>query len=341
MNKQFASQNSVNKVDLYPTFTINFVMSNDVQSGIFEDIINYFIKFGTHKYNYVISKDPIKDAHVYHYHRINVQKNVSHPSIVTVHHDLDDTDRWFRFENFYDKYLDVDKIICLNTNQKNTLEQSGFNPKKLFVIPHGVNDSVLGTPTKSALPNDKITLGIYSKRYGRRVKGEAYLYELSKRLDTNKFRFLLAGTDRTITANELRKFGFDCKAYDHFPYSLSRSFYAAIDVLLMCSFYEGGPANIPEAVATGTPICGSNIGMVTDFVSNNENGILLTMNPDIDAEVITSLYDNNYSKLNKLNLGARKARKNAITWQDVVNEHEKIYTKMIKKNLEQINAQTN
>jgi len=104
-------------------------------------------------------------------------------------------------------------------------------------------------------------LAWFPKRYGRRVKGEAYFRELSKRIDTDKFKFLLVGEGRDLTAVELESFGFEVQSFDYMPYKMIASFYAKIDALLVTSIFEGGPANLPEALVTRTPVFTTPVGM--------------------------------------------------------------------------------
>lgn len=305
---------------------VNHVMSNDVQSGIFADIMNYNTLYAPMNVDIVVSEKPIEHADVYHYHRPHLEKQLKSNSVCTVHHDLTETDPWLVYEKFHDIYSSAGKIICLNSNQKSFLSQKNIN--NTVVIPHGYNDNIFSKKVKPkiARKNQKVILGIVSKRYGRKVKGEEYIYELAKRLNTDDFGFILVGQGRGYDANILRNLGFDVQLFEYLPYITFESLYEKIDVLLMTSFYEGGPANIPEAICTGTPVAGNNIGMITDFVRHKVNGIYLTQDPDLDVYELREMRVN----LDKYFKRSMSMIHQAITWEQNVKKHMSVYNEIAK-----------
>ena len=298
---------------------INFVMSEDKQSGILRDFIQYFKNFMPPHNELIITNEPDLSCDVFHYHRPNICKHIEGPSLTTVHHDPKDTDRWLDWSNFHPKYLNLDHIVCLNSAQKNFLISQGFNNNKISVIPHGYNPDLMSMCKNRLTQHDsKFTLGIISKRYGRRVKGEAYLLELSKRIDTDKFKFLLVGENRDITAVELENFGFEVQSFDYMPYKMIASFYAKIDALLVTSIFEGGPANLPEALVTRTPVFTTPVGMAPDVIVEGVNGYFLTGNYCADSQLIMDS-TGCFEKISSVSLD------NVPTWRDVVLRYTKIY----------------
>lgn len=319
--------NTIKSINNGKFYLINHVMSNDVASGIFQSLLAYYFRHSFDNFEMVSSNKPLDDASFYHYHRINLEDKgkIKKRSVVTVHHDIHDVDKWFNIENYLPQYKKCLAIICLNSNQKRDLINFGIKKDKLHIIPHGYNANKL-KPKELGVkerPN-KLTIGIFSKRYGRRVKGEAYLLELSKYLSKEHFRFILVGAERTQTAYELRKFGFDVMAYDYLPYNLMQSVYQEIDCLLMCSYFEGGPANIPESLATGTPVFANNIGLVSDMVEDKVNGRFLSMDAFEDAKILYE-YEENREKLLVLSEGASKKSKELLNWNQVADRHIELY----------------
>lgn len=304
---------------------VNFVMSEDKQSGILSDIIQYFNEFVPPHYRIIVSNEPDHSCDVFHYHRPNICKEVKRPSIATVHHDPKDTDRWLDWSNFHANYLKMDHIVCLNSGQRKFLGQQGINESAISVIPHGYNPDLISAFTSRPVRLDsKYTLGIISKRYGRRVKGEAYLLELAKRIDCDKFRFLLVGENRDITAVELESLGFEVQSFDYMPYKMIASFYSKIDALLITSIFEGGPANLPEALVTRTPVFTTPVGMASDLVSEGVNGFFLSGKYNYDAlmieEKIGKFHDISNYPLNYLS-----------SWKDVVLTYVKIYDDLLSR----------
>lgn len=311
---------------------VNHVMSRDIPSGIFSAILEYFKEFGSDEFSHISSVTPIPNADIYHYHRPHLEETLNQNSICTVHHDLSDPDPWHSKIKFIPRYMEASAIICLNNTQKRILIEQGIAENKLFVIPHGYNDRVLHLkPIKTI--DDKITIGLASKRYGRRVKGEAFLLELAKRLDPQHFRFIFVGQNRTISSNRLKDLGFEAHSYERLPYKMFQSFYESIDILLMCSSHEGGPANIPEALATGTPIFSSKIGIPNDVIVDGENGLFLTLDPDIDANKILNVCIENPILLQNIIKNARSSKNLAITWAQCISNNLDVYKKILEGRL--------
>lgn len=308
---------------------INFVMSNTVNSAIFNAIINYFKTYLDKEHELFVSQYPIDNCDIYHYHRPNLEDELLANSIVTVHHDLEDTDPWFDASIFIERYHQANHIICLNSMQKEFL-YTNEDLSNTTIIPHAVNDKIFTRKIKQS-NNGKFTIGIVSKYYGRRVKGEALLYELYKRLDNTRIKFIFVGEGRSIHKTELKALGFECDTYEALPYAMFNQLYHEIDILLISSLFEGGPANVPEALYTNTPIVGRKIAMISDMVFSGKNGYFLSGNPDRDAELLNDLALNTNNLFSNLQTQTIENNFNILTWKDVVEQHIAVYSKVIKE----------
>ncbi|WP_145577135.1 glycosyltransferase family 4 protein [Yersinia mollaretii] len=294
---------------------INHVMSNETSSSIFTDILNYYKEFSGEDICIVESIRPINDADIYHYHRPHLEKELMSNSVVTVHHDIKDTDKWLAYEKFHDRYSEAKLVFCLNKSQQEILNEKGI--LNTFVIPHGYNSKILTPPKRPKKSNGKITIGIISKRYERKVKGEAHILELYKRLDSTKFKFIFVGEGRSISARKARTYGFETECFERLPYLCFNDLYKNIDILLITSLYEGGPASIPEAIISGTPIVSTPIGMALDYVVNGSNGIFLTGDYDSDMKNISSFTEE--SIFNEFSSNAFNCCNQALSWEQVIS----------------------
>lgn len=307
------------------TYKINHVMSRDIDSGIFAAILAYFRKYSPAWVEHIESVRPIEGADVYHYHRPQLESSLVKHAVCTVHHDLNDTDPWHARHHFIPRYAEAAAVVCLNETQKLILSgEEGLPGDKLFVAPHGYNHELLSLKAPRSGLGEKFTLGIASRRYGRRVKGEAYLHELIKRLDPALVKFVLVGQDRSLDALEMRQLGFEVEVFERLPYRVFQGFYAAIDCLLMCSGHEGGPANVPEALGTGTPVLSSRVGMSIDFIVNGDNGYFLDLTPDEDAELIHRLAASP-QEYASMEVTCRSLAAKVPTWKDSIEENLKVY----------------
>jgi len=313
---------------------INFVMSNNVASGIFNAIIGNFKRYMKDDNELFVTEHPLPNMDVYHYHRPNLEASLMKNSVVTVHHDLEDTDPWFDSSTFVEKYHEASSIICLNKKQSNflLLEEELDNT---VIIPHGIDKSIFSDAKKIKVDGEKLTLGIVSKRYGRRVKGEALLLELYKRLNSDSIKFVFVGHGRTEDAVLAKSYGFEADCFEDLPYSLFNNLYSSMDILLVPSLFEGGPANIPEAFYTNTPVIGRNIAMISDMIKEGKNGFFLTGNPFKDANLINDLANLKNNKFQTLLDNINSYDQRVLSWEDVVLKHISLYQSIINKNKEQ------
>ena len=306
---------------------VNFVISEDKNSRIFHDIFKRFTDTEC-EMKVKISERPVSDCDLFHYHRPQMEDVLVGPSVVTVHHDLSDPDRFVKYERFHDRYAEADKVICLNSIQQAILNnEKGI--RNTIVIPHGYDDKVF-TAKKRVVKKEKLTLGVVSKRYDRRFKGEVLLYELMNRLPPSKFEFLFVGEGRSEDAARAHGLGFSVRVFENLPYRIFSSLYDVIDILLMTSNFEGGPANLPEAIASGTPIASTHVGMAPDLIIEGENGLFLIGNPRADFKALYSLTENNFAQYYELLEGAARAN-TAITWQQVIERHHNCYMSILNE----------
>ncbi|HIP13617.1 MAG TPA: glycosyltransferase [Arcobacter sp.] len=309
---------------------INFVMSNTVSSGIFNAIIKEFKKYIPRDYELFVTEHPLDNVDIYHYHRPNLETELRCNSVVTVHHDLEDTDPWFDASQFIDMYHQANKIICLNNEQKKIL-LINEDLDNTIVIPHGINKNLFSNSERYVKPEEKFKIGIISKRYARRVKGEAYLHELYKRLDVNNVKFYFVGESRTIDAYEVHELGFEAEVYEYLPYNLFDEIYNEIDILLVPSLFEGGPANIPEALYTRTPILGREIAMIKDLLIEGVNGYFLSGNIEKDAILLNLLINDKNNIFKNLIDNINKNTPKVYSWKEVVEQHISVYKEVLKK----------
>lgn len=307
---------------------VNHVLSNDTVSGIFDAIFGYFSKYSADDVRFEVSVRPIDAADVHHFHRPHLERRLPKRSVVTVHHDLFDPDPWLALDKFLPRYEESACVVCLNHGQRRFLDERGL--RRLAVIPHGYNDEVLVPKRRNPRELDargRVTLGFFSKYYDRRFKGEAYFHDLVKRLDPARFRFVLVGERRQVTGEALATLGFDVRVYERLPYRLFQAAYESIDYLLMCSNFEGGPANLPEAMATHTPIIATPVGFAPDYLVDGENALMLSGDPDLDGRRVTELAEGG-ALAQALDSHAPALRRAIPTWREVVARYLEVYRRV-------------
>ncbi len=310
---------------------VNFVTSDqDVSEGL-SNIFQYFDLYGSGTFEYVVSKRSQPKCDIYHYHGSNFVNQSEKPAVVTVHHDLEDGSGQYDWKIVRESYRSVDKVICLNSSQRRFLVEHGISRQVINIIPYGYNEDRLKLKTHYPfVAGGKLTIGIASGSYSGRVKGGAYLLDLTKKLDPKLVRFVVVGQSGGVRSYEMMNFGFEVRCFEYLPCRIIQNFYNNIDLLLMASELEGGPACIPECLATGTPAICWNVGMATDLIVEGENGFFLSGDTTLDAGRIMSLLDNDGQCLRGWERGLRNDRRQLISWKYNVAVHEGLFLTMIR-----------
>jgi len=306
--------------------TVNHVLSSRIHpSQIFDDLYRRLDTLAPD--DFALSKTFVADpkAMIRHYHRPHREWRLRGPSVVTIHHDPLDTYPFLAANFFLPKWRLATKIICLNSHQKQFLEQHNINQS--VIIPHGVDRDVFPIPkTPRELTGNKIVLGFVSKHYARGIKGEASLLKLIESLDPKLFSFIFLGEGRWQVALKALQRGYEVEHYEYLPYHLYGEVYAKMNALLILSEFEGGPASLPEAIGSGLPVISRPVGMVTDWIIHNENGLILHENDWIEQIVDLA---QNHSLLRTLNQGAFEASRYYPSWEQTLAQQFVLYRQLL------------
>lgn len=180
-----------------------------------------------------------------------------------------------------------DRIICVCPSERAAaLRRRIAPPERLTVIENAIDaDAVAGQ--QAALDRDglrssfgfaphDIVLGT-AARFTRQ-KGHAVLVEAAARLpDALPFRLLLAGAGEKKDAIEAmigrRNLSGVCRVVESLDDTAP--FYAAIDVFVLPSLWEGLPYTLLDAMAVGKPIVASNCGGISDTLVDGQTGLLV------------------------------------------------------------------
>ncbi len=296
---------------------INIVMSTYWHSEIFSAMIKYFKKY-SRVFAYIVTKDPIENAALYLYFRPHLASEFKFPYAVIAHHDFFDIDESLQFKNVQFIYSKADIVFCLNSNQKKFLEANGIN--NIHIVPHGYNEILLKVKKRSS----KLKwIGFFSSHYIRGVKGEDYFISIIKILDSRKFGVILVGTGRMLLAKQIKELGYKVECYEQIFYPMIKYLYARISVLVISSITEGGPASLPESIATSTPVfIKKNVGMSCDLY-NNKLLHLLTGCSSVDAKHIAKCCCTE---------GSSRDFSNVIAWYECISKYEQCFLNVFKLN---------
>jgi glycosyltransferase involved in cell wall biosynthesis len=230
-----------------------------------------------------------------HLHRLDVGftgailKNIYDTPFVITCHGSDVYDFPFKddYRHSIAKYtLDkVDHVIAVCKSDSDKLLSLGLDPCKLSIIPNGFDEHLFSPiPQRSARaklrlpPNKRIILAIGTLD---EVKGHIHFIEAMRRVLKARSDVLamIVGSGRLEAKLQkgISKFGLEGKVLliGREPHNKIPLWINASDVFVMPSLNEGFPTVIPEVLACGKPVIGTNVGGIPDAISDENVGIIV------------------------------------------------------------------
>ncbi len=241
-------------------------------------------------------------------------------------------------------YIDFFHTSCHSTKEE--LLKLGVPASRIVTIPLGINLHLFRPISTSQKPKLRKALGLPQKQliigsfqkdgigWGqglkpKLIKGPDIFLQVANALKKYKPFILLTGPSRGYVKQGLKKANIP---YAHFylkNYVDLRRMYNALDLYLITSRLEGGPASLLEAWASGIPTISTTVGMVPD-ITENEKNILLAAPGNVSKIV------NQIEKIMKNKNLQTIIVKNAIaevqkySWENIVKRYyQELYAKLI------------
>ena len=100
--------------------------------------------------------------------------------------------------------------------------------------------------------------------------------------------------------------------------------YQASDLYLHATKADTYPSVIMEAMSCGTPVIASNVGGISEQVTNDVDGILLPNDPEIFADTIKNVMKNKYQLDNFSKMALKKSKK--FNQKDMISKYYDWFT---------------
>ena len=259
------------------------------------------------------------------------------PVIATCHHtywqqsEYINGQSWKEIFCWFEKktYQISDKIICVSKDSKQILtEKYGINPRKIIVIPNGV-DTGKFYPIENVkkINNSLLYVGRIDKRKGVDFLIRSMLSVIQQNPEVKLFvggkGQLLPELKKYIIENGLHE---NIKFIGFIPEDELNEWYNKVKCVVVPSVFEGFGITVIEAMAAGTPVIGTNVDGIKSIIKNKENGYLVEYgNTDSLANVIINVLRNDNSKVIHIGL---KTIEDEYDWKAISNETEDIYEKL-------------
>ncbi len=233
----------------------------------------------------------------------------------------------------------IKKSVVLNENLKSMLVAKGLKDEKLEVIPNGIDvnefnvskDEVERVKEKYKLNGITVMFaGTITPRKG--VDRLARAAEIILK-DFRDVTFLLVGNlkldeefaNRVIKYVKDRGLDRNIKFTGFVPYEDLKALYSACDIFVLPSFGEGDPIALKEALASGKPLIGSNVGGIPMQIRDGWNGFLVEPGNEKQlAEKIKYLIENKEER-ERMSKNSRKLAEEEFSWEKITNRYVEVY----------------
>jgi len=191
--------------------------------------------------------------------------------------------RFLKLRELAEQYLlrKANAIICRNDKFKDKIvKKYGLSRSKISVIVPAINTDIFKPLDLNYRQKIKENLGLKANQlvvgfvsmYISRAKGAVTLLKAFSRLhnESPQVRLLLIGKDKLGLKGNPSIICCGLVNKNELPY-----YYNAMDILVFPSRSEGAPKVVMEAFACGIPVVASNVGAISDWIKDGENGFLI------------------------------------------------------------------
>lgn len=238
----------------------------------------------------------------------------------------------YTYYKSYFKFIthEAEVVITLSKLSKEEAIRLGANPKKVLVLPNGVDlhrfyPSVEPHPINNRNRKIKVVyVGRVSASKGVFVLLQAAIKLTEKYGDRISFLFAGGGPDRVDLQNAVQKEKLTNIALLGHVRNV-RELLVNSDIFVLPSFYEGLPLSLMEAMACEVPVVTSNVGDVPELVKHAYNGLLVPPR-DVDSLVhaIEELIENPDSRKRLAKNGYETIKEN-YNIEKIAKQLRKIY----------------
>jgi glycosyltransferase involved in cell wall biosynthesis len=229
----------------------------------------------------------------------------------------------------------VRKSVVLNGPLKEKLVKKGIPEERLEVIPNGVNvedfnvseEEIERVKKKYGLEGIVVMFaGTITPR-----KGVFELIRATEILNRKDTLFLIVGNldlDREYSQKVMeyaKSKGINAKFTGFVPYKDLKALYSACDIFVLPSLEEGHGIVLTEAMASGKPLIGSNVGGIPMQIRDGWNGFLVEPGDEkLLAEKIEYLIENEEERV-RMGKNSRKLAKEEFDWEKIAEKYLKVY----------------
>lgn len=241
----------------------------------------------------------------------------------------------------------IKKTVVLNESLRlKLISKNKTKPENITVIHNGININELNPNINTEDIKEKYVLnGKISILFTGNIiprKGIEYIVKaagiLINELSYNDTLFLIAG-NMSLDEDYVEKTKILIKKYElednvnllgFLPYGDLKRMYVACDIFVLPSFGEGDSIALKEALASGKPLIGTNIGGILAQIEDGWNGFLIEpANEKQLAERIMYLIDNEEERI-RMGENSRKLAEEEFDWRKIAERYLEVYREVAR-----------
>ena len=248
-------------------------------------VSEWYENFPNHSTRFIHEADVIWLLAGWCWNHLPVEILKSKKIVVTEHHIVPEKFSQQKYQNFMFRDQFVDCYHVPNEKTKYFIQQ--LTNKRVEVISYWYNDKLWypldpkEAKEKLSLNSEKYYIGSFQRdtegsdlKTPKLEKGPDlfcdYLIKNRKEIESlGDIHVLLGGWRRQYVENRLKKENINYSLYEKAEIDTIRSLYAACDLYVVSSRFEGGPQAVIEAAAMKVPIISTDVGIANTILSQN------------------------------------------------------------------------
>ncbi len=225
------------------------------------------------------------------------------------------------------RYFNVIPVAISHIVQGEITKEYHLETEKVPIIYNGI-DIANFSPKMHMKTQDMYTIinvASLTKRKNQALLIEAFDLVLKKKADV-KLVFVGDGEEKSNLQSYAEKYKISDRVEFTGIISEVQKWLSKADIFVLCSFFEGMPLSIIEAMAVGLPVIGTAVGGIPDIVEDGVNGFLVPSNDAVKLSMaLLKLIEDKELRSQMSQKNIEKAKNFDIGY--VAGEYMKLYSK--------------
>jgi len=233
---------------------------------------------------------------------------------------------------------DSSLVVALTNSDKSTLVELGVNEKLIDVIPNGIDTSEFEDISPGSFREEhgisaETFLAIFVGRLHDQ-KGVRVLLRAAERLKRDDIHLLIIGSGHKEA--EYKRLAGELNVSNVlFAGEIERKellkAFAASDVFVLPSLFEGMPYVVLEAMAAGKPVVASRLPGLDEVIQSGINGVLFEKGSDEDLAQAILHFQRDRTATRKMGEAARRIVEDRFDWRQVFSRTLETYRSVLGK----------